>query len=182
MARKAPLRGNLGFAFGLAFDVFKNLYVSDALSALYKIAPGGAVSTVFRASDYGTLQTHQFFGVAVDKANNVYLADAVQNVVYRFTTRGQQSIFVSGLAANGLAFDSMGNLWSRLRTKMATFPTAQVFPLVVRSLNLARWKTDDYRVRVRRARPPRYRYRCLWQHLCDRSRVRQPRQSLLFQL
>src|SRR5205823_10164808 len=108
MARKAPLRGNLGFAFGLAFDVFKNLYVSDALSALYKIAPGGAVSTVFRASDYGTLQTHQFFGVAVDKANNVYLADAVQNVVYRFTTRGQQSIFVSGLAANGLAFDRHG--------------------------------------------------------------------------
>ncbi len=131
---QSTVASNLGFAFGLAFDVFKNLYVSDALSALYKIAPGGAVSTVFRASDYGTLQTHQFFGVAVDKANNVYLADAVQNVVYRFTTRGQQSIFVSGLAANGLAFDSMGNLWSRLRTKMATFPTAQVSPLVVRSL------------------------------------------------
>lgn len=81
------------------------------MGALYKIAPGGAVSTVFRASDYGTLHTHQFFGVAVDKANNVYLADSVQNVVYRFTTRGQQSIFVSGLQALGLAFDRMGNLW-----------------------------------------------------------------------
>jgi hypothetical protein len=47
----------------------------------------------------------------VDKSNNVYLADNIQNAVYRFTPKGQQSIFVSGLQALGLAFDSTGNLW-----------------------------------------------------------------------
>jgi hypothetical protein len=108
---QSTVASNLGFASGLAFDGFKNLYVSDALGALYKIAPDGVVSTVFRASDYGTLHTHQFFGVAVDKANNVYVADAVQTTVYRFTPNGQQSIFVSNVQPSGLTFDNTGNLW-----------------------------------------------------------------------
>jgi hypothetical protein len=101
----------LGFALGLGFDGLGNLYVSDALGALYKIAPGGAVTTVFRASDYGTLQTHQFFGVAVDKANNVYLADIVQQAVYQFTPKGKQSIFASNIQAIGLTFDNKANLF-----------------------------------------------------------------------
>ena len=105
-ATQSTVATNLGDPEGMAFDGFQNLYVSDALGALYKIAPGGAVSTVFRASDYGTLLTHQFFGVAVDKANNVYLADSVQKAVYRFTPQGQQSIFApaSNLQPVGLTF------------------------------------------------------------------------------
>jgi DNA-binding beta-propeller fold protein YncE len=103
---QSTVASNLGFPSGLAFDHVRNLYVSDPLGALYKIAPDGAVSTVFRASDYGTLHTHQFFGVAVDKADNVYLADSVQNAVYQFTPQGQQSIFApaSNLQPLGLTF------------------------------------------------------------------------------
>src|SRR6266487_1957427 len=107
---QSTVASNLGFAAGLAFDGVGNLYVSDAYGALYKIAPGGAVGTVFRADDYGTLQTHQFFGVAIDKGNNVYLADSVQQAVYQFTPKGKQSIFASNIQAIGLTFDSTGNL------------------------------------------------------------------------
>jgi DNA-binding beta-propeller fold protein YncE len=107
---QSTVASNLGFPSGLAFDGSGNLYVADAYGALYKIAPSGAVSTVFRADDYGTLQTHQFFGVAIDKANNVYLADIVQQAVYQFTPKGKQSIFASNIQAIGLTFDDTGNL------------------------------------------------------------------------
>jgi sugar lactone lactonase YvrE len=107
---QSTVASNLGFAFGLAFDGVGNLYVSDAYGALYKIAPNGTVSTVFLANDYGTLQTHQFLGVAVDKTNNVYVADAVARSVYQFTPKGKQSIFASNIQPVGLTFDSMGNL------------------------------------------------------------------------
>ena len=101
---------NLGNPEGIAFDGFHNLYVADVYGALYKIAPGGGVTTVFIASDYGTLQSHQFFGVAVDRANNVYVADAVASTVWKFTSQGAMSVFASNIQPIGLTFDSRNNL------------------------------------------------------------------------
>jgi DNA-binding beta-propeller fold protein YncE len=102
----------LGFPEGLGFDSSGNLYVADSGGTLYKIAPDGTVSTVFSITGAG------LFGVAVDGADNVYVADAAAGVVYKFT--GTLSTFASVPAAFGLAFDSAGNLF--VSTQCESFP------------------------------------------------------------
>jgi glucose/arabinose dehydrogenase len=102
----------LGFPQGLGFDSSGNLYVADSGGTLYKIAPDGTVSTVF------SITGAFFFGVAVDGANNVYVADAAAGVVYKFT--GTLSTFASVPGATGLAFDSAGNLF--VSTQCESFP------------------------------------------------------------
>jgi glucose/arabinose dehydrogenase len=102
----------LGFPEGLGFDSNGNLYVADSGGTLYEIAPDGTVSTVF------SITGAFFFGVAVDGANNVYVADAVAGIVYKFT--GTLSTFASVAGATGLAFDSAGNL--SVSTQCESFP------------------------------------------------------------
>src|SRR2546430_5269067 len=56
---------------------YTTLFRSDSGGTLNKIAPDGTVSTVFSI-------TGAFFGgVAVDGADNVYVADAAAGVVYK---------------------------------------------------------------------------------------------------
>jgi streptogramin lyase len=110
----SPVASGLGFPEGLGFDSNGNLYVADSGGTLYKIAPDGTVSTVFSITGAG------FFGVAVDRADNVYVVDAAAGVVYKFTPRGRLSTFASVPAAIGLAFDSAGNLF--VSTQCEAFP------------------------------------------------------------
>jgi glucose/arabinose dehydrogenase len=109
---QSPVASGVGFPEGLGFDSNGNLYVADAGGALNKIAPDGTVSTVF------SITGAQFFGVAVDGVNNVYVADVVAGVVYKFT--GTLSTFASVPGATGLAFDSAGNLF--VSTQCESFP------------------------------------------------------------
>jgi sugar lactone lactonase YvrE len=106
---------NLGNPEGIAFDSFGNLYVADVYGALYKIAPNGAVNTVFIVPNYtpGTFQGHQFFGVAVDKKNNVYLTDGVPSngTVWKFTPQGAMSVFASNIQPIGLTIRNGNNLF-----------------------------------------------------------------------
>src|SRR5215475_4652868 len=106
---------NLGNPEGIAFDSLGNLYVADVYGALYKIAPNGAVSTLFIVPNYtpGTFQGHQFFGVAVDKKNNVYLTDTVPSngTVWKFTSQGAMSVFASNIQAIGLTIRNGNNLF-----------------------------------------------------------------------
>jgi hypothetical protein len=109
---QSPVASGVGFPEGLGFDSNGNLYVADAGGALNKIAPDGTVSPVF------SMTGAFFFGVAVDGLNNVYVADAVGGVVYKFT--GTLSTFASVPGATGLAFDSAGNLF--VSTQCESFP------------------------------------------------------------
>src|SRR5437899_9878754 len=77
--RQSPVASGLGFPEGLGFDSSGNLYVADSGGTLNKIAPDGTVSTVF------SITGAFFVGVAVDGADNVYVADASAGVVYTFT-------------------------------------------------------------------------------------------------
>jgi glucose/arabinose dehydrogenase len=109
---QSPVASGLGFPEGLGFDSSGNLYVADSGGALNKIAPDGTVSPVFYITGAS------FFGVAVDGADNVYVADAAAGIVYKFT--GTLSTFASVPGATGLAFDSAGNLF--VSTQCESFP------------------------------------------------------------
>ena len=109
---QSAVASGLGFPEGLGFDSNGNLYVADSGGTLYEIAPDNTVSTVF------SITGAFFFGVAVDGADNVYVADVAAGVVYKFT--GTLSTFTSVPGATGLAFDSAGNLF--VSTQCESFP------------------------------------------------------------
>ncbi|MBE7158085.1 MAG: SMP-30/gluconolactonase/LRE family protein [Rhodospirillales bacterium] len=53
-------------------------------------------------------------GMAFDPAGNLYVADGGTNTIYRYTTAGVRSTFVTGNGMNlpsGIAFDPAGNLF-----------------------------------------------------------------------
>jgi len=96
---------------GLAFDSNGNLYVSKAGNntagngSIVKFAPNGTMSP-FAAGLF------QPAGMAVDSANNVYVADLGSGSIFRFTSGGTKTTFASGLnAPRALAFDSNGVLY-----------------------------------------------------------------------
>lgn len=91
---------------GMAFDASGNLFVADQNSmAIYKVAPGGAVSTV--ASNLGNGVGFLTF----DSQGNLYASTA--HGVDKITPNGTLSVFASkGLSIpTGLAFDANGDLF-----------------------------------------------------------------------
>src|SRR6476661_27517 len=97
---------------GLVFDSNGNLYVSKAgnntagSGSIVKFAPNGTMSP-FAAGLFLPA------GLAVDSANNVYVADLGSGSILRFTPGGTQlPTFASGLSSpRSLAFDSNGVLY-----------------------------------------------------------------------
>jgi gliding motility-associated-like protein len=123
---------------GLVFDALGNLYVSDAGSSLIrKISVSGVVITIagtgsFGSADgIGTLASfYGPYGLAMDKAGNLYVADRFNNEIRQITPAGVVSTFAgntaigsaggaddgTGKAASfsdptGLVFDAAGNLY-----------------------------------------------------------------------
>jgi sugar lactone lactonase YvrE len=101
------------FASGVTFDSAGNLFVMvlddtdpNAASTIYKFAPNGTQSTFGAVPGQG-------FGLAFDGAGNLYAADAVDRIIYKFTTDGTRTVFASMTNAGpvGLAFDQAGNLF-----------------------------------------------------------------------
>jgi sugar lactone lactonase YvrE len=114
----ATVPGNV-FLEGAVFDGAGNLFVMaidntdpDLASTIYKITPGGVLST------FGSLPS-QSFGLAFDRAGNLFAADFSGPTIYRFTADGARSVFAGPSAFHpdccgplDLAFDRFGNLFA----------------------------------------------------------------------
>jgi serine/threonine protein kinase, bacterial len=119
---------------GLAVDASGNIYVVDnGNNAIRKITPDGVVSTLAGSgatgSANGTGKSASFnspFGIAIDAAGNVYVADSGNNLIRKITPDGVVSTFAgsgvkgagngTGAAASfntpaGLAVDAAGNIY-----------------------------------------------------------------------
>jgi len=109
---------------GAAVDSAGNVYVADTYNhTIRKITPAGVVSTLAglagsQGSADGTGNAARFsnpYGVAVDSAGNVYVADTSNNTIRKITPAGAVST-LAGLAAQfnlpfGVAVDSVGNVY-----------------------------------------------------------------------
>jgi streptogramin lyase len=118
----------------LAVDANGNIYVADnGNNAIRKITPAGVVSTLAgngaAGNANGTGKSATFnspFGIAVDLAGNVYVADSGNNLIRKITAAGVVSTFAgngtkgagngTGTASSfntptGLAVDAAGNIY-----------------------------------------------------------------------
>ena len=95
------------FPNGIVVDPAGNVFVaSTADKAIYKIAPGGAQSTVITPALLGPS------GLALDGAGNLYIADYAGSAVYKVATDGTQTTVTSGaLAPGGIAVDAFGAVY-----------------------------------------------------------------------
>jgi serine/threonine-protein kinase len=97
----------LGYPYGIAADASGNLYVGDVYhDQIRKITPTGVISTFAGSGssgfDNGPAATASFnapYGIAVDVAGNVYVADAGNNAIRKITPEG----IVTTLAGSGAA-------------------------------------------------------------------------------
>jgi len=120
--------------YGVAVDAAGNVYVADAVNGLIrKISPAGNVSTLAGSGVQGATNGEgtaaSFFhpwGVAVDAAGNVYVADNGNNLIRKISPAGVVSTLAgSGVLGNtngigtaasfnspqGVAVDAAGNVY-----------------------------------------------------------------------
>jgi uncharacterized protein (TIGR03437 family) len=119
---------------GLAVDSAGNIYIADTGNQRVRLVTNGVINTFAgtgipgSVGDYGSAlqaQLHLPSAVAVDKSNNVYIADSANNVI-RIVTAGIISTYagdyIGGFAGDGssviafnnpsdIALDSSGNLF-----------------------------------------------------------------------
>lgn len=117
-ARIAPL----GPVQGVAVDLNNNLYIADAANNLVeKVTPGGTLTVLAGngfagySGDGGPANQAQLngpWGVAVDSAGDVYIADYYNHVVRKVALDGTISTAARGFAdPDAVALDSAGNLY-----------------------------------------------------------------------
>jgi sugar lactone lactonase YvrE len=105
----STLPGSFIAPSGVAVDAIGNIYVVDAGNRILKITPAGVVSTL--AGDFYSGNTNGIgtaarfripYAVAVDAANNVYVADQGNNLIRKISTFGYS---ISPALPIGLSFD-----------------------------------------------------------------------------
>ena len=133
----AAITAELYNPIGVAMDGAGNLYISDYNQRIRKVTPGGTISTVAGTGTAGyggdngpatSAQLSYPFGIAVDGAGNLYIADRLNNRVRKVTPGGTISTVAGtgtagyggdkGLATSaeldyptGVAVDGTGNLY-----------------------------------------------------------------------
>jgi uncharacterized protein (TIGR03437 family) len=105
----------------MAVDSTGNIYIVDrGNSVVRKVDPSGVITTFAGngkagySGDGGPATAAELFlpvVIAVDSANNVYIGDAGSNGIRKVDTSGIISTFIVFEEANGLTFDSSGNLY-----------------------------------------------------------------------
>jgi streptogramin lyase len=102
--------GQNSHSIGLALDAQGNIYVADpGNQAIEKISPTGLVSTLAGSGVGGfadgngiAAQFNQPSGVATDTQGNIYVADAMNNLIRKITPAGLVST-LAGSGGNGFA-------------------------------------------------------------------------------
>ena len=110
--------------YSVAVDRSGNIYVGGSNYVISKITPGGVVSALAGkdgVSGYadGTGASARFnfpYGLAVDGAGNVYVADTLNNAIRRITPAGEVTTFAGGatgplLWPQGVAVDAAGYVY-----------------------------------------------------------------------
>lgn len=85
----------------------QNLFVSDSFANIYQITLAGSISLFASNLD-------EPYGMAFDRAGNLYEADSGDNIIYKFSSSGTKTTFAAGLDLNvpeDLAFDGSSNLY-----------------------------------------------------------------------
>ena len=116
---------------GVAIDAAGNLYLTDTVR-IHKVTPKGEISTLAGGTLVGVAdgignaaQFNQPSDIAIDRAGNLYVADAGNNRIRKVTPKGEVSTLagsVGGYADDigsaalfsfprGIAIDAAGNLY-----------------------------------------------------------------------
>jgi hypothetical protein len=108
---RTTFSSGLNYPFALAFDSQGNLFVADGGydgydfpvlgAAVYKFTPSGLRTTVASETDQVSVIP---YGLAIDSADNLFVADQVSHNILKFTSGGVRSVFVPGGNGYGLAF------------------------------------------------------------------------------
>jgi streptogramin lyase len=106
---------------GVAVDSAGNVYVTDRSNyTIHKITAGGVVSTLAGlalASGYtdasgSAARFNLAWGIAVDSAGYVYVADSANNVIRKITPAGAVTTLATGFSnPTSVAVDSAGNVY-----------------------------------------------------------------------
>jgi len=124
-------------AEGVATDSLGNIYIADAGDhRIRRISPGGTIDTIAGTGVAGfsgdggpakAAQINQPYGLALDNAGNLYIADLGNARVRRVSTTGVIQTVAGGdgklIQPRNVAFDAQGNLY------ISDFGAQQIFEL-----------------------------------------------------
>lgn len=120
---------------GIAVDASGNLYIADSGNNIIReITPAGMVSTLAGSSDTtgsinGPGATATFYdplGITLDVTNNIYVADAANNLIRKITSAGIVSTFAGVIDTNSSSGNTIPSLLNN-PTGLAVDGTGNVF-------------------------------------------------------
>jgi len=134
------LQARLNSPGGVARDSQNNIYIADTGNhVIRKISPSGIITRIAGTASAGSgpaagaaataTPLHYPFGVAVDVAGNIYVANTFANNVIRITPGGQAWLFAGGSGAQSSDNDQIPATTARLTrpVAVAVSPSGEVY-------------------------------------------------------